>query len=349
MLIDEVRGRIFFGTAGGFGILGPPPKLNDAELYLTVASSGPLPSDPSRLSRTQVVTWNRGTPDSSNVTHTLSSFETLLPDGWIAGFAPTASGSVPPGTMISQDDLVGTDMGTPNALGGVRLFSDQLADTFAWSRTSVPAPGGGTLGYAANAVTGAFALGAGDTGFLFASPDTATQTIAGVLVTEASTGTISIVDASGVTRGTYSYDRPSGYRVQGTSIFDAFTLPALASARVVCTVTTGHVLLFGSAVDSLSQDAAGLDSIKPSALAAGLQIAGFTRGGGVRSTLQLFNAGKAPASVSVSLRVAQPVDGPVLAPGGSLATTTIPRARSSRSTWEARRAPPSRGRSTFSR
>jgi hypothetical protein len=324
MLIDEVRGRIFFGTAGGFGILGPPPKIDPAELYLTAASSRPLPSDPSRVSRTQVVTWNRGTPDSSNVTHTLTSNETLLPDGWITGLFGTASGAVLPGMMVSRDDVVGTDMGTPNALGGVRIYTDQLADTFAWSRTSVPAPGGGTLGYAANAVTGAFALGTGDTGFLFASPDTAQQTIAGVLVTEASTGTISIVDASGVTRATYPYDWPSGYRVQGTSIFDAFALPALASARIVCTVTTGHVLLFGSAVDPVSGDAAGLDSIGASGLATGLQIAGFTRGGGMRSTLQLFNAGTDPASVSVSLRVPQPVDGPALAPGGSLATATVP-------------------------
>ena len=324
MLIDETRGRIFFGTAGGFGILGPPPKIDDAELYLTAASSRPLPSDPSRVSRTQVVTWNRGTPDSSNVTHTLTSNETLLPDGWITGFFGAASGAVLPGTMVSQDDVVGTDMGAPNALGGVRIYTDQLADTFAWSRTSVPAPGGGTLGYAANAVTGAVALGTGDTGFLFASPDTAQQTIAGVLVTEASTGTISIVDASGVTRATYPYDWPSGYRVQGTSIFDAFALSALASARIVCTVTAGHILLFGSAVDPVSGDAAGLDSIGASALATGLQIPGFTRGGGVRPTLQIFNSGTDPASVSISLRVAQPVDGPVLAPGGSLATVTVP-------------------------
>ncbi len=117
----------------------------------------------------------------------------------------------------------------------MRITSDVLDDTFAWSRISLPAPGGGTLGYAANAVTGAVALGTGDTGFLFASPDTAQQTIAGVLVTEASTGTISIVDASGVTRGTYAYDWPGGYRVQGTSIFDAFACrrspPRASSAR----------------------------------------------------------------------------------------------------------------------
>jgi len=324
MLIDEVRGRIFFGTAGGFGILGPPPKIDPAELYLTAASSRPLPSDPSRVSRTQVATWNRGTPDSSNLTHTLTYSETLLPDGWITGLFGAATGTVPPGTIVSQDDMVGTDMGAPNALGGVRIYTDQIADTFAWSRTSVPAPGGGTLGYAANAMTGAVALGTGDTGFLFASPDLSRQTIAGLLVTEPSTGTISIVDANGVTRGTYGYDWPGGYRVQGTSIFDAFALPALASARIVCTVTAGHVLMFGSVWDATSGDSAGLDSIGVSALATGLQIAGFTSGGGVTPTLQIFNPGTSAANVSVSLRVAQPVDGPVLAPGGSLATATVP-------------------------
>ena len=324
MLIDEVRGRIFFGTSGALGALSPPPKLDDKELYLTSVSAAPFSSDPARSYRTQVVTWNRGTPDSTGVTKLLTYVQRILPDGWIAGFSGAATQPVPAATLLSQEDVVGTGMDSAGAYGGVRIISDVLDDTFAWSRISLPAPGGGTLGYAANAVTGAVALGTGETGFLFASPDTAQQTIAGVLVTEASTGTISIVDASGVARATYPYDWPSGYRVQGTSIFDAFALPALASARIVCTVTKGRVLLFGSAVDPVSGDAAGLNSIGASALATGLQIAGFTRGGGVRSTLQIFNAGTDPASVSVSLRVAQPVDGPVLAPGGSLATATVP-------------------------
>ena len=324
MLIDEARGRIFFGTVGGFGILEPPPKVDPAELYLRAASSRPLPSDPSRVSRTQVVTWNRGTPDASNVTHTLTSNETLLPDGWITGFFGAATTTVLPGTMVSQDDIVGTDMGTPNALGGVRIYTDQMADTFAWSRTSVPAPGGGTLGYAANAVTGAFALGTGDTGFLFASPDPSRQTIAGLLVTEPSTGTISIIDASGVTKVTYAYDWPGGYRVQGTSIFDAFALPPLPSARISCTVASGHVLMFGSVWDATSGDSAGLDTIGPSSYATGLQIAGYTSGGGVRPTLQIFNPGTSAANVSVSLRVAQPVYGPATLPGGTLTSVMVP-------------------------
>jgi hypothetical protein len=324
ILVDEVRGRIFFGTVGGFGILGPPPMLDAAELYITAASSTPLSSDPTRIAKTQVVTWNRGTPDSSNVTHTLTLAQRLLPDGWIAGFSAGATLPVPPGTLFSQDDVIGTDMATPGALGGMRIYSDFLVDTFAWSRVSIPAQGGGTLGYAANAVTGASTLGAGDTGFLFASPDTARQTIAGLLVTVSSTGTISIVDASGVTRATYAYDWPGGYRVQGTSIFDAFALPAIPSARIVCTVTTGNVLLFGSVVDPSSGDAAGLDAFRASAFATGLQIDGFTRGGGVHPTLQVFNPGTSIANVGVALRIAQPMGGPALPPGGPLASATIP-------------------------
>ncbi|MGE5716766.1 MAG: hypothetical protein ACM369_08970 [Acidobacteriota bacterium] len=323
ILIDEIRARIFFGTIAAFGALTPPPMVDNRELYLTSASAAPFSSDPSRSYRTQVVTWNRGTPDSTGATKGLTYVQRILPDGWIAGFSAAATQPVPPGTLLSEDDVVGTDMDSAGALGGVRITSDVLDDTFAWSRVSLPAPGGGTLGAAANAVTGAAALGAGDTGFLFASSDAAQQTIAGVLVTEASTGRISIVDSNGVTRGTYSYDWPAGYRVQGTSIFDAFGMPALASARISCSVATGHVLLFGSIVDPVSGDAANLTSIRPAAFATGLQIAGFTRGGGVRATLQIFNSGTAPANVRVSLRVAHPVAGPVLAPGGTLATTTV--------------------------
>jgi streptogramin lyase len=324
MLIDEARARIFFGTGAAIGVLSPPPKLDDKELYFTSASAAPLPSDPTRSYGTQVVTWNRGTPDATGATKLLTYVQRILPDGLIAGFSGAATQPVPAGTLLSQEDVVGIGMDSAGAFGGMRITSDVLDDTFAWSRVSVPAPGGGTLGYAANAVTGASALGAGDTGFLFASPDAARETIAGVLVTEASTGTISIIDASGEPRGTYAYDWPGGYRVQGTSIFAAFALPPLASARIVCTVTTGRVLLFGSAVDPVSGDAASLDSIGASALALGLQIGGFTGGAGVRSTLQIFNPGPDPANVSIALRIAQPVDGPALAPGGSVTTATVP-------------------------
>jgi hypothetical protein len=324
MLVDEVRGRIFFGTTGAIGILGPPPQIDVRDLYLPSASAAALPSDPARSYRTGIVTWNRGTPDTTGATKALNLLQRLLPDGWIAGLSGTATPVVPAGTLLSQTDVVGTDMDSAGVFGGLEITSDVLDDTFAWSRVSLQAPGGGTLGYAANAVKDAVGLGAGDTGFLFASPDAAQRTIAGLLVTRSSTGTISIVDASGVTKGTYAYDWPGGYRVQGTSIFDAFAMPTLPSARIVCTVKTGRVLLFGTAFDPLSGDGANLGAIGAADFATGLQITGFAQGGGLSSTLQIFNSGAAPAHVSLSIRVAQPVDGPALPPSSFLSSATVP-------------------------
>jgi streptogramin lyase len=324
MLIDEVRGRIFFGTTGAIGILGPPPQIDVRDLYLASASAAALSSDPARAYRTQIVTWNRGTPDAAGATKALNSIQRILPDGWIAGLSGTSTTAVPAGTLLSQEDVVGTDMDSAGVFGGFQITSDVRDDAFAWSRVSLPAPGGGTLGYAANAVKDAVGLGAGDTGFLFASPDAAQRTIAGLLVTQSSTGTLSIVDASGVTKATYAYDWPGGYRVQGTSIFDAFALPPLPSARIVCKVATGRVLLFGTAVDPVSGDGANLGAIGAAAFAPGLQITGFERGGGLSSTLQVFNPGTNPAHVSLSVRVAQPVDGPTLPPAAFAATTTVP-------------------------
>ncbi len=324
MLIDEVRGRIFFGTTGAIGILGPPPQIDVRDLYLTSASAAALSSDPARAYRTGIVTWNRGTPDATGATQALSTIQRILPDGWIAGLSGTTTQAVPVGTLLSQEDVVGTDMDSAGVFGGLQITSNLPDDMFAWSRVSVPAPGGGTLGYAANAAKDAAGLGAGDTGFLFASPDAAQRTIAGLLVTQPSTGTISIVDQSGVTKGTYAYDWPGGYRIQGTSIFDAFALPPLPSARIVCTVTTGRVLLFGTALDPVSGDGANLGAIRSGDITQGLQITGFARGGGLTSTLQVFNPGTIPAHVSLAIRVAQPVDGPVLPPAALAATATVP-------------------------
>jgi len=322
MLIDEVRGRFFFGTKGAIGILGPPPQIDVRDLYLASASAAVFPSDPARAYRTGIVTWNRGTPDATGATKVLNATQRILPDGWIAGLSGTAAPSVPAGTLLAQDDVVGTDMDSAGVFGGLQITSDVPDDAFAWSRTSLPAPGGGTLGYAANAVTDSVGLGAGDTGFLFASPDATQRTVAGVLVTRSSTGTVSIVDANGVPKGTYAYDWPSGYRVQGASIFDAFALPPLPSARIVCTVATGHVLLFGTAFDPVSGDGASLGAIGRADFAPSLQVTGFLRGGG-SGTLQVFNSGTAPAHVSLTVRVAQPVDGPALPPSGFLLTATV--------------------------
>ena len=114
MLIDEVRGRIFFGTSGALAALSPPPKLDDRELYLTSASAAPFSSDPARSYRTQVVTWNRGTPDSTGATKLLTYVQRILPDGWIAGFSGARESAVPASaTLPPQEDVVGTGMDRP--------------------------------------------------------------------------------------------------------------------------------------------------------------------------------------------------------------------------------------------
>ncbi len=270
------------------------------ELYLPVASSG----SPRAGTATQIVTWNRGTPDSAGATHTMNQVERLLPDGWIAGWAPGAQQAIDAGTMLVQADVVGTDLNAPGALGSMRILSDQGADTFIWSRVSVPGAGGGTLGAATNAVLGTAAILPGDTGFLFAPADASFRTHAGVLVVADATGTLSIVDASGQTRGTYAFDWPSGYRVQGTTIFDAFGMPALPSARIVCSVTTGSVLLFGTAYDPVSGDAVRLEPFRSGDVGLWPTLPGFVRGSGITPSLQIFNPGSSPAHVAISLRAA---------------------------------------------
>ncbi len=324
LLIDEARGRIFFGTSGAIGILGPPPQVDPRDQYVPTASAAAVATDPSRVYRTQVVTWNRGTKDAAGVTKVLNVVERVLPDGWIAGLSGTATAAVPATALVSQPDVVGTDMDSAGIYGGLFITSNVPDDAFLWSRVSVAAPLGGTLGYAANAGRDAAGFGPGETGFLFASADVSRPTIAGILVTQSSTGTVSIVDATGVTKASYDYDWPGGYRVQGTSIFDAFGLAALPSARFVCTVRTGRVLMFGTAMDSTSGDGAPLAAIGAGAFSTVLQLTGFTRGGGLTSTVQVFNGGAAPAHLSFALRVAQPVDGPPQPPVMIPATAIIP-------------------------
>ncbi len=253
---------------------------------------------------TQIVTWNRGTPDSAGATHTMNQVERLLPDGWIAGWAPAGQQAIDAGKTFVQTDAVGADMNAPGALGSMRILSDHGADTFIWSRVSVPAAGGGTLGAATNAALGTAAISAGDTGFLFAPADAAFRTHAGVLVVTDAKGTISIVDAAGQTRASFPFDWPSGYRVQGTSIFDAFGMATLPSARVVCSVKTGSVLLFGTAYDPVSGDAVRLEQFRSGDVGLWPTLPGFVRGNGYTGTLQVFNPGTTSAHVGSPFRAA---------------------------------------------
>ncbi len=319
LAVDERRARIYFGTSQAIGALSPPPFTQADELYLPVASSG----TPNAGTTTQVVTWNRGTADATGVTHVANETERLLPDGWIAGWAPVAGQPVNPGTMLVQSDLVGANMGAPGAIGSVRVLSDRGTDTFVWSRVSAPAPNGGTVGAAANAVLGTAAIGGGDTGFLFAPADATFRTDAGVLVVTDATGTISIVDAAGQTRATFDFNWPSGYRLQGTTVFDAFGLPALPSARIVCSVTTGSVLLLGTAYDPVSGDAVRLEPFRSGDVGLWPTLPGFVRGNGNAGSLQIFNAGTSDAHVSLSLRSAQ-ADGLPPLPGQAIGSVVVP-------------------------
>ncbi len=269
------------------------------------------------------MTWNRGTPDAQGATHTMNQVERLLPEGWIAGWSPAAQQAIDAGKILVQSDAVGTDMDAPGALGSIRLLSDQGADTFAWSRISVPGAGGGTLGSATNAVLGTAAIAAGDSGFVFTPADPAFRTHAGVFIVQDATGTISVVDAAGQTRVTFPFDWPSGFRAQGSTIFEVFGLPALPSARIVCTVATGSVLLFGTAYDPVSGDAVRLEPFRSGDVGLWPVLPGFVRGGGLAGTLQLFNPGTTTAHVNLSFRAAQAPGAPA-APGQAIGSVTVP-------------------------
>ncbi|MEO8056045.1 MAG: hypothetical protein ABI768_12885, partial [Acidobacteriota bacterium] len=319
MVVDEKRARIYFGTASGVGALSAPPFVQADELYFPVASAG----SPADGTTTQIVTWNRGTPDATGATKTLNQVERLLPEGWIAGWAPAAQQAVAPGKLLVQSDVVGTDMNSPGAFGSIRTVSDQGADTFAWSRISVPAAGGGTLGAATRAVVGTAAIAAGDRGFLLAPADPTFRTHAGVLIVQDAKGSISIVDAAGQTRGSFTFDWPSGFRVQGSTIFDAFGMPALPSARIVCTVDSGSVLLFGTAYDPVSGDAVRLEPFRSGDVGLWPVLPGFVRGNGLAGTLQIFNPATASAHVNLSFRAAQAAGAPA-APSQAIGSVTVP-------------------------
>ncbi|HTS00957.1 MAG TPA: hypothetical protein VMN04_00390, partial [Thermoanaerobaculia bacterium] len=153
--------------------------------------------------------------------------------------------------------------------------------------------------------------------------DASQKTNAGVLVVTDATGTLSIVDAAGQTRATYAFDWPSGYRVQGTTIFDAFALPALPSARIVCSVATGSVLLFGTAYDPVSGDAVRLEPFRSGDVGLWPTLPGFVRGSGIAGTLQIFNPGATSATVSLSFRPSQAAGLPPLS-SQAIGTVTAP-------------------------
>ena len=313
LVVDETRKRFLVGSAGGITeVLPALPVTQDDHYYPAAASI--VGRNGSRWA-TQTVAWNRGTADTAGATVNATVNQTLLPTDWILGFTPTASLTVGPGQIVSQNDPIGTDMGGENTAGALRFTSGatttKFADFYSWIRVYGTREDGGTYGFARNFVKGGQGIGAGETGFLFTPPDAwAQRTNAGLFLVEGGTGTVSVVDASGaLVGGPFAYDWPAGYQKQASTIFDIFGIPPSPSARIVFNVTTGRVLPFGIAIDSVSGDPVDLPFFGPKSTAQFQWILGAERGGGTlgtssRTDLQLFNGATTDSTVTISFRVA---------------------------------------------
>ena len=313
--IDEARARIWFNTTVGVGAVFPPLPLNAGDLFVPLARSSQGPGE--RVYRTDAVLWNRGTPDSSNATTDLLVSEKLLPNGWIAGFQPGTIPTVPARQLLAQADPIGVTMAAPGSVGALRFaVVPQTSDLFVASRTATTRADAGTYGFALNAVSAPDAVGPGQSAFVFTPPgDLANLVNAGLVVLEASTGTISLLDADGADHGTYHYDWPAGYVVEGTTIWAAFGVPPVPGGRIAFSPAKGRVFPFGVAFDGVTGDPTGLVPMAPSNANTVLTIPCVMRGGGPlgpssRTDLQLANTGSTAASVSIALR-------PVAVAGGT--------------------------------
>ncbi|MCI4354610.1 MAG: hypothetical protein L3K06_04520, partial [Thermoplasmata archaeon] len=325
--VDERRGRIFFGTNANVGALEPPVGI-PGDLYFPAAASVGVPGSDWK---TQFIIWNRGTPlDATGMLQPLSLVERLLPDTWIAGFSPAATITLGPNTMQSQADPIGNEMAAPGSFGALKFSaSGPLTDYLGFARIYRTRLEGGTWGYAQNGQTVDAALAPGDTGFFFAAPDPAVQrTNGGMLVVESSTGTISIVDPDGNTRLTYSYDWPQGYRIQSSSVFSAFGLDPIPSARISVSPATGRVLVFGVSNDNVTNDPTGLDFFGPKSPAPSQHLLGVARSGGPmgatsRTDLQLYNPNAADATVTLAFHTTLPDGSAAPTPGVPMTTVTV--------------------------
>jgi virginiamycin B lyase len=331
--VDETRKRFLVGGPGGLiEVLPPMPATVDDHLYPAAAS---IAGKGSTRWATQVVAWNRGTADTTGATVDAAVNERLLPTDWIVGISPTTGLTVGAGKIVSQADPIGTEMGGPDTSGALRITTGatttKFADFYSWARVYSTREDGGTYGFARNFVKGSQGIGAGETGFLFTPPDAGSRRVnAGLLVVERATGTVSIVDASGaVLSGPFSYQWPAGYHAQASTIFDAFGIPPSPSARVVFSVTTGRVLPFGTAIDSVSGDPFDLPFFGPRSSALYQWILGVERGGGSlgptsRTDLQLFNGAAGDSTVTIGFRAARLASGAGPAPSAPAVTLTVP-------------------------
>jgi virginiamycin B lyase len=306
LAVDMRRARIYFGTNTAIGSL-LPPLSNPGDVFVPTARSSPGPS--SRVYRTQTVAWNRGTPDATGATQTITADERLLPSGWIAGFSPAASLPIAAKSMTNQADPIEADLTSPGSRGAFRFStSSGAADLFVFTRTATARDDGGTYGFVSNGLTVSDTVAAGETAFVFTPPGSAAQFVhAGLVVVEASLGTVEIVSADGGTRLTYSYDWPAGFQVEGTTIWDAFGTPPIPESRIVFSVTSGKILPYGVVFDAATGDPVSLDVMALKAAATAHVFLAVARGGGPlgrssRTDLQLFSGGTDAATVALTFR-----------------------------------------------
>ncbi|MBL8114231.1 MAG: hypothetical protein JNK60_15225 [Acidobacteria bacterium] len=309
--LDTARGRIYFGTYGGVGILTPPLGPTNNDQYFPQAAS--ITGQGTARYRTQIVAWNRGTPDTTamNARPSVPVTTRLLPNGWIAGFSPSTFNTLVPDQILSLADPIATEMNAPDNFGALRLVPDRAGDDlFTWARISRDREGGGTYGFARNGIKPDGAVKETEAGFLFTPPTLDQRTNAGFVVVESSVGTLSIVDGNGVVKATKTYDFPAGYHVQGSTIFQYFGIEPVANARVVFAPTTGRVMPFGVSIDPITGDPLELEAFVPSRAGTLQWLAPVARGtgamgGATRTALQLHapsGTGTSDANVTLVFR-----------------------------------------------
>jgi streptogramin lyase len=330
--VDAANNRIVFGTKGYIGTLFPPIPASQDDLYFPSAAS--IGGAGARW-KTQLVAWNKGTPDSTGATTALTVAEQLIPNGWIAGYLPNTMQSIGVGQLLAQDDPIGNEMMGPDSFGALRLeaSSGNTADLFGWARVYTERADGGTYGFAMNPFKDAGAVQAGDTGYLFTPPDTAQKTNAGFLTVDAAQGTVSIVDANGTTLASRSFKWPGGTHTQYSPLFSSFGIDPVPSARFVVNVTSGTVLPFGTSIDPVTSDPIGLEFAKFSEAVTLQWIPAVFRGAGPlgnasRTDLQLYNPGSVSATVQLAFRSASPggtlPQAGVTVPAGKVVSLTDP-------------------------
>lgn len=336
LAIDEVRKRILVGaTSEVVEILPPLPVTVNDHLYPSAAS---IEGTGGARWATEVVAWNRGTPNAEGVQASTSVDARLLPSDWIIGLSPGATLTVGPGKLVRQADPIAEEMKEPNVAGALRFApptgATNFGDFFSWTRVYRTREDGGTYGMARNRLTGGEAVASGETGFLFAPPDVAGQRVnAGLLVVEATRVGVSIVGPDGTRlAGPAALDWPAGFQTQASTIFEAFGVAPAASARVVFAVQTGRVLPFGTSIDTLSGDPIDLPFFGPRNTAPVQWFLAVERGGGPlgpssRTDLQLFNGAEVVSTVSLGFRPARLAASEGPAAGPRFATLTVPAGR----------------------